>query len=487
MDALFLRRLLTVAGLGAAVLAAAQLAQGELALAAALAGATTLGLLWWLLRLEADVLLAGAALFGYLVGNRGFAQLHLSLAGLPLPPAEIALAAGLVAVIWRGSRAGRLPLRRDALNLLILLWAGLAAAQLPFDLRQHGFVAARDFATIYYALFFFLAQEWGAEPRARRWLHGCLLAGFALTAPAFAAYSTWPEFFFNHLTVAGTPLIYVKSDVAGGLMVAGAVWFLLRCGRGRRLWWLLPAAGALAGAVLCNSRAALVALAVVVAWTLVLRQGRLLLGFGALGLAGLLALVGQGVLSSRPWTESKIYRLYESVTSMTDIRGQGTYVSADLADKPDNNSFRRVWWQTVINDTTRQSPWLGQGFGTDLAEPFIRAYQPDSDEDLTVRSPHSFLVTIYARMGAIGFAALMSVLTVVAWRTWRTRSPEETAAWLGAWAILTSACFGVVLEGPMGGMVFWTLLGLASAAATTSAEETESSETNTEKATATPT
>jgi hypothetical protein len=27
--------------------------------------------------------------------------------------------------------------------------------------------------------------------------------------------------------------------------------------------------------------------------------------------------------------------------------------------------------------------------------------------------------------------------------------------------ILTSACFGVVLEGPMGAVVFWSVLGLA--------------------------
>ena len=36
--------------------------------------------------------------------------------------------------------------------------------------------------------------------------------------------------------------------------------------------------------------------------------------------------------------------------------------------------------------------------------------------------------------------------------------------WLAAWAILASACFGVVLEGPMSATVFWTLLGLANGA-----------------------
>jgi hypothetical protein len=37
--------------------------------------------------------------------------------------------------------------------------------------------------------------------------------------------------------------------------------------------------------------------------------------------------------------------------------------------------------------------------------------------------------------------------------------PEDVALWALLWPLLVSACLGVVLEGPMGAMVFWTTLG----------------------------
>ena len=56
--------------------------------------------------------------------------------------------------------------------------------------------------------------------------------------------------------------------------------------------------------------------------------------------------------------------------------------------------------------------------------------------------------------------------------------------WLGGWGIFTSACFGVVLEGPMGAVVFWTILGLASA--TSAAEREQRDEENAASAAAEP-
>ena len=44
----------------------------------------------------------------------------------------------------------------------------------------------------------------------------------------------------------------------------------------------------------------------------------------------------------------------------------------------------------------------------------------------------------------------------------------DTVPWLTAWAILTSSCFGVVLEGPMGAVLFWTAVGIGCAAKMTS-------------------
>jgi hypothetical protein len=74
-------------------------------------------------------------------------------------------------------------------------------------------------------------------------------------------------------------------------------------------------------------------------------------------------------------------------------------------------------------------------------------------------------------MGILGFGLLLGVLAAAARCTWRrareTHSGSEAnpslPLWLLAWTVVTSACFGVVLEGPMGAIVFWTSLGLANA------------------------
>src|SRR6187551_3405550 len=83
--------------------------------------ATALGLFalgrWQPLPLGSVIL--GAAIFGYIVGNRGFAQIML-LPNYPLLPAEAVLILGgsllLVQCAWKHE----LPFRIDALNLLLL-------------------------------------------------------------------------------------------------------------------------------------------------------------------------------------------------------------------------------------------------------------------------------------------------------------------------------------------------------------------------------
>jgi hypothetical protein len=74
----------------------------------------------------------------------------------------------------------------------------------------------------------------------------------------------------------------------------------------------------------------------------------------------------------------------------------------------------------------------------------------------------------------VGLAPFLFFFVVLVVRTWRAARhlPLEIAGlWAGVCIILTAACLGVVLEGPMGAVVFWTLLGLASAS-TADAEST---------------
>jgi O-antigen ligase len=188
-----------------------------------------------------------------------------------------------------------------------------------------------------------------------------------------------------------------------------------------------------------------------------------------LGLA-LAVLTIQALVFGRGFTSTPLYRLYESVLSIGDYRSSRTY-EADLGDKPDNNQFRLVWWRAVVDETWSDGRWLGLGYGHDLAGEFVRIYYADAAEDFSARSPHNFLLTVFGRMGLVGFSGFAMIIFLIARRTWRAgqyarANPEESEPlllWLTGWMILSSACFGVVLEGPMGAMVFWTSLGLANA------------------------
>lgn len=450
---------------GAAVVAVwlgVELAHGALFWPAACAGALGLFLLARFQPLPLGTLLLTAVAAGYIIGNRGFAQLSLS-GSFPFLPGEVALvvAGGLLLVqcAWRHE----LPLRRDPLNLAVLAWMLVGALRIPFDVRAHGFMALRDFALVYYAAFFFLGQELARDARSRRFFLNTLTASCVALLPVFLFAQRFPDVFFGPLSVRGNPLIFYKGDLAATFVAAGAVLLFLRFEeRGR--WWLAAASLMLSGAVLLlNNRAAMLALAVATAWLAVRGRWRFAAAQAASGaVAVIVVLLVAGALRIS-WERTPVFHVYERIVSIVDPMGQRAYRGEETFNKGDNNRYRTVWWTAVIHETLDGNPYVGLGFGHDLAERFVREYYPENTDEFSVRSPHNALVSIFARMGAVGLAAFLLLVGVMAVRTWRAVGARRADAgpWCVAWALLTSACLGVVLEGPMGAMVFWTVLGIA--------------------------
>ncbi len=410
--------------------------------------------------------LLGMALLGYIVGNRGFAQLYIANS-LPLLPAELALLVGGVILIVQCAFRREPPFRRDALNLALLAWIIICACRFFFDVRLYGFTAIRDFATVYYAGFFFLAQEAMREPAGRRFLTGCLLAGCALLPLTEFLSEQFPGFFLNTLTLRGTPLIYYKGDLIGTFMAAGAVLFFMRF-EARRQWWALVLSLGLIGAALAtNNRASMLGLMVVTAWLALGGRWRFAAVQAVAGTGAVICLLLAAYLTGKSWVQTPLNGVYERVISLTDPLGQGNYSSDDAFNKGDNNLFRYVWWRAVVDETWGQNPYLGLGFGHDLADRFVQEYLPEAGEEFSTRSPHNVLLTLFGRTGAAGVLSFLLVTAVMAQRTWRAirrEPPENAGMWCGAWVILVSACFGVVLEGPMGAVVFWIALGVANSA-----------------------
>jgi O-antigen ligase len=412
-----------------------------------------------------SVFILSSLIFGYITGNRGFAQLSVS-GSLPLFPAEIGLAATLPILIWHSARARELPWRRDEINFALIAWIIVGCIRILWDVRSNGADAIRDFAMVYYAFFFFVAQQTADKKNGSRWFQRTLLAASAVMLPLYILFQNFPSFFISTLTVRGSPLVFFKGDLAGTFLSIGTLaWFLHYEAKPGR-WWALALSLTMATCMIAtDNRASMLALIVPTIVLALSGRTRLLKVLTIAGMIGVLCLALWTQVSGRPWRDSPLIGIYERVVSIADFGGHRSYSSTSAEPKGDNNRFRTVWWRTVIKETTDANPWTGLGFGHDLADNFLKAYYPDSDEQFTARSPHNFLVTIYARMGLAGIAPFLMTVALLAMRTWQTfrqsASSEILLPWCAAVALLTSACFGVVLEGPMGAVVFWISLGLA--------------------------
>ena len=418
----------------------------------------------WFMKLPADVIIFGVVLCGYIVGNRGFAQL-MPAPRLPLLPAEIIL---LVCGGWLVIQSGfarRLPIRRDWLNWVIILWIALGTARLFFDLPRYGFDAARDYAMVYYAGFFFIAQHYGSEPQARTYLLRCLIVAALLLPPVYFLFTTFPKFFLTVLTVQGAPLVFFKGDLVAVFMACGGL-ILFHETTGRHRYWSWPLATVVFLLALANNnRATMLGAVVALAWLVAARRWLfpiVQLTTGTLALVGLIMLA---VVTNNDWADEKVTGIRDRLVSLTDLQGSQRYLSAESANKGDNNRFRTVWWGSVIAETWDQSPVLGLGFGYDLARGFLQEYSPEITDEFTTRAPHSIFVSAFGRMGLVGLGTWTLLCAAIAVQTWRGLKRRDhlgaAGLWSSLWVILISACFGVVLEGPMGAVVFWPILGLA--------------------------
>lgn len=409
-----------------------------------------------------ETLLLCGALLGYILGNRGFAQIMLG--ELPLFYAELALGAAGLAFLTRAALARELPLRIDFLNLAIFSWIIVSSGRLLGDLRIHGLAALRDFAMVYYAGFFFLAQKSASNPYSRSALLRCVTIASVLLVPLFWAEDLWSDFFVQHITLFGTPIILHKPDLVSVYAGIGLLWAFYNFQRNNAPGWIALFILSLAGIAYISTRAVFVALLVMIPATLALGHRQFCRWLASAAFAGLILLTTLAFTTPGRFTDSKLYSLYEHACSIVDFGGQHRYANEEAASSGDNNRFRAVWWRLLFDRTIQENPAFGLGWGTDLADDFIRTYNPLEADSFSVRSPHNFILTLFARSGFIGLIAFLAVVGGMARACWISRYTADlrhVGLWMGAWLVLICACFGVVLEGPMGAVVFWTLVGLA--------------------------
>jgi hypothetical protein len=412
------------------------------------------------------LVMMGLLLLGYAFFGKTFAYLGVG----PVYVGEITLAVGLMAALVHRGWGWAWHRRIIWVLAAFVLWEATRA--IPY-VRTYGLDTLRDSALWGYSAFALLVAcflrpwchrvpGWYARwiPRFLPWAGIALLGGHAF--PQLLAHSP----------LSGAPMALVKAGDAGAHLGGVAAFLLLGLdrlspedGRSNRrrlsLVWLawLFAFGCVAALGRSGALAALVAILVVSAFRPTQAVSKIPL---IAGLAGTVALVLLSLntdleLGRRDFSAQQIFANLGSVAGIKPPEG--------MRNLDETREWRLEWWTKIVNYTFHGKYfWSGKGYGVDLAV----------DDGITMnkdnRSPHSAHMNILARSGVPGlilWIMLQCSFAVVMVRAYvgALRSGREWWARVNLWALaywaafVANASFDVFLEGPQGGIWFWTIMG----------------------------
>jgi len=406
-------------------------------------------------------------IFGYIVGNRGFAQIT-PLWNLPIFPGELALSFTGVYIICYIFINKEIPFRLNALGILILIWVLYGSLRILFDIKSYGLVALRDFATVYYSLYFFIAQPMANDLRSWNFFNRFLGIAIIIAIPLIPLFKLYPEFFVYNLIFDGVPIIYFKGDLAAAAYAIGFFYFYTKYIKKPIIPYFFIATLCFWMTLYSISRATWVGFFLGLAILIWARFHRLFLHLSVMSILAIAPISIYLAVIEEDIADTRIYSIYEHALSLVDFTGTGTYRNPGSANTGANNLYRLTWRGKVLNETWNKGPFLGLGFGYDLAYNFMWDYFT-SNEPSDTRSPHSIIVTVIGRMGLFGFILFALIIGEMFRNTRRvimkTRSngiaTDALCYWCMVWVLFATSCFGVVMEGPMGAILFWTLLGCA--------------------------
>lgn len=412
-------------------------------------------------------------LFGYAFASRGFA----SIGFYPFYIGEIVLSLGLLTVmvapftdrirLVNPNRFISWPMLMLALFILFQVFQTI-----PY-IGTYQFTTLRDAMVYGYAAFAILVMMLISSRRIEQFtvIYGRFIPLLLVWFPVLFFISRVSAFNFS-FPGASVPLIFSKgSDVAvhlGGI----AAFMLLGLDDKRRGWprWMTLAlwgfwvtSMAFYGAL---GRAALLTGFLSVGIVMMLRP----LSARWTGPAVMMIFFLSLLLATNTFYSFRIdFGLHREISveqftyNITSVLG-----TAEGSENDGTRQWRLEWWDEIVNYTFNGPYfWTGKGYGINLADD--DGFQVDVDGAL--RSPHNGHLTLLARSGVPGFllwvAFLGSVLLMLVREAlvnqtrhpWRSRFAIWLLAYLMAHVLMTG--FDVYLEGPMGGIWFWTKIGFA--------------------------
>jgi len=154
---------------------------------------------------------------------------------------------------------------------------------------------------------------------------------------------------------------------------------------------------------------------------------------------------------------------------------------AEAGDLQNTKEWRLIWWRHIMQYTIFGPYfWTGKGFGVNLA---VEDGPPGiSPQESALRSPHNGNMTVLARMGVPGITIWILLNLTFAFRlikSYQTATQSGSQFWssVNLWilcywlAAFVNMSFDVYLEGPQGGIWFWSIMGFGVAAVRVQAYE----------------
>ena len=418
----------------------------------------------------AFLLILGVSLSGYAFLGRGFAYFGVP----PFFVGEVVLFLGLISWALTGSTR----IFKSRLSWLLVLLMAIGALGTVNWVGTYGMDALRDGALWGYGLFALLVGTFLLRGRDR------ILTVVHIYAKWFPWFLVWIPIamlvylFWNQAIprwpISNVPVLNPKGgDIA--VHLSGAMVFLAlgmhrlhsikERNSAARMDWLLWTLLIIASITILTGRAALLTIVSTGLLIFILRPSKHWIKPVLIG--GTLIIVAMVVdaefkTEDRPRTVSPqaLVQTFESIFQET---GAGYHDGS--------RRWRLEWWGDIWNYTVRgEYFWTGKGYGVNLADADGYQVFGSSHAQASLRSPHNSHLTFLARSGVPGFVAwitlnvMFALALLRAYRRARRDGREDLAKlnlWVLAywWALMVNAGFDVFLEGPQGGIWFWSIFG----------------------------
>jgi O-antigen ligase len=283
-------------------------------------------------------------------------------------------------------------------------------------------------------------------------------------APPWAVESSFPLLKAGDAAVhlAGAALLVLVFSDRSRAALKPAVSFLRIAGFAA---WVLSTL-----IMLVATRGGFMAIVLAIALVSLLRFSKV--GWKIVALSLILIVLGFAILESSLVTitiRGRQFSADQITANITSIFG-----NTKNSELEGTKAWRLGWWKNII-DYTVFGPyfWTGKGFGVNLA---VEDGPPGlTAEETSLRSPHNGTMTVLARMGVPGALLWIALNITFALRLF-TAYRRSNRAGLRFWtcvnlflfsfwlAAMINLSFDVYLEGPVGGMWFWSIIGLGVAA-----------------------